>query len=297
VNGTAKHLHRESSANGGWLSSFFGDDVSAQPGQGARRRLIFAFALAIGIHEIFAGLFPWGQHTIAPAPKETITIAKITRIEHRPKPTPTPRPKPKPTPRPIVHAKVIAETHVKPRIVNPGNPSQQHHVKRIASARPLVHTRFHSKPATVHVPMGGQGAGTSKKAKALVGGIGPGGTGTGESGSGTGSGGAPAAHEPCGYVEFEPNDSPTVDKPTGRIWEHIAMKVHFPDGSEQSVDLSYLWYYPSKSVDPFMPGNDNVPATFQFPPADHNANQSPLVEYVIAHTTPDGFTTLRDCPK
>lgn len=240
-----------------------------------------------------AGLFPWKVHTIPRTPQETITIAKITRIEHRP--TPTPKPKPNPTPRPIVHAKKIAETHVKPHIVNPGNPSQQQHIKRIAQAAPVVHTQYHSKPVQ-HVVMGAQGAGTSKKAKALSGGIGTGGTGTGESGTGAGSGGAPAAHEPCGYVEFEPNDNPIVDKSTGRIWEHIAMKVHFPDNSEQSVDLDYTWYYPSKNADPFMPENKNVPATFQFPPANQRANEPELVQYVIDHTDQLGYTKLHDCP-
>lgn len=292
MNGTAKHLQRESSESRGWLSSFFGDESSAGPKQAARRRLLVAFAIAVAIHEIAAGLFPWKQHTIPPTPNETITIAKLTRIEHRPKPTP----KPKPTPPPIVHVKKIAETHVKPRIVNPGNPSQQQHIKRIAQAAPVVRTRFHSKPVQ-HVVMGAQGTGTSKRAKALNGGIGTGGNGTGESGNGTGSGGAAAAHEPCGYVEFEPSDNPIVDKSTGRIWEKIALKVHFPDGSDQSVDLDYPWYYPSKDADPFMPENKNVPATFEFPPANQRENEPPLVQYVIQHTDDQGYTKLRDCPK
>jgi hypothetical protein len=294
VNGTAKHLQRESSGSRGWLSSFFGDESSAGPKQAARRRLLVAFALAIAIHEIVAGVFPWRQQTLPPAPKETITLARLTRIEHRP--TPTPKPKPKPTPQPIVHAKTIAETHVKPHVVNPGNPSQQQRIKRIAKAAPVIRTRYHSKPAQ-HVVMGAQGAGTSKNAKAFSGGVGTGGTGTGESGTGSGTGGAPAAHEPCGYVDFQPTDQPIIDKSTGRVWEKIEMVVHFPDGSEQTTDLDYTWYYPSKAADPFMPENQNVPATFQFPPANQRDNEPPLVQYVIQHTDGQGFTKLRDCPK
>lgn len=145
--------------------------------------------------------------------------------------------------------------------------------------------------------MGAQGAGTSKSAKAQTGGIGPGGNGTGESGSGTGTGGAPAAHEPCGFVEFQPTDNPIVDKSTGRIWEKIEMKVHFPDGSEQSVDLDYPWYYPSKNADPFMPENSDIPTTFQSPPPDKVSSEPPLVQYVIQHSSADGYTKLRDCPK
>lgn len=295
VNGSRNYPNEESPARRGWLSSFFGDDEAAGAKQAARRRLIVAFALAIAIHEIIAGVFPWRPHMIPQTPKETITVAKIVRIEHRPRPTP--RPTPKPTPQPIVHTKIVAETHVKPHIVNPGNPSQHQNIKRIASARPPVRTKYHSKPATIHVPVGGHGAGTSKTAKAETGGIGPGGTGTGESGTGTGTGGAPMAHEPCGYVEFQPSDSPIEEKSTGRIWEHIAMTVHFPDGTKQDVELDYTWYYPSRAEDPFMPQNSNIPATFQFPPPNQRANEPPLVQYVITHTTSDGFTTLRDCPK
>ena len=282
MNASTKHLiRRESPARSGWLSSFFEDH---------RRRFIVAFAAAIAIHEILAGLVPWHTQTIPQAPAEVITIAKLIRIEHRAKPTP------KPTAQPIVHTKIVAETHVKPRIVNPGNPSQHHHIKRIASARPTVHTHYHSKPVVVHVPMGGHGAGTSTTAKVATGGVGPGGTGTGESGNGTGTGGAPLAHEPCGYVDMQPTGSPIVDQPTGRIWEHMQITVHFPDGSSQSVDLDYPWYYPARADDPFMPENKNVPATFQFPPSNQTANEPSVVQYVIAHSTADGYTKLRDCP-
>ena len=290
---------RESSVLGGWLSSFYSEDSAGSAKAAARRRLLLGFALAVAIHEIIAGVFPWHSHTAAPTPKETITIAKLTRIEHRPRPTPkpTPHPTPKPTPVPKVHTKVIAETHVKPHIVNPGNPSQRQHIKRIASARPLVHTRYHSKPATIHVPTGGHGAGTSTKAKAETGGIGPGGTGTGESGTGQGTGGAPQAHEPCGFVEFLPSQQPRIDQATGRIWEYVSIRVHFPDGTQDTVDLDYPFYYPSESEDPFLPGHDNIPAAFQFPPPDKRASEPSLVQYVIQHTSSDGYTLLRDCPK
>lgn len=289
---------RESSVLRGWLSSFYSDDTATGSAQAAgRRRLLLAFALAIAIHEIVAGVFPWHAQRIPPAPKETITIAKITRIEHRPKPTPRPTPRPTPKPTPVVHTKVIAETHVKPHVVNPGNPSQHQHVKRVASARPLVRTHYHSKPAPVHVPVGGHGAGTSTTAKVETGGIGPGGTGTGESGTGQGTGGAPQAHEPCGYVEFLPIQEARVDQSTGRVWEYVAIRVHFPDGTQDTLDLDYPFYYPTSADDPFMAGHDNVPATFQFPPPNQRGGEPPLVQYVITHTTSDGYTLLRDCPK
>jgi hypothetical protein len=242
------------------------------------------------VHEIIAGIFPWRSQTISEAPAETITIAKLTRIEHRAKPTPAP------TPKPIVHTKNIAETHVRPQIVNPGSPSQPEHIRRIANARPIAHTRYHSKPATIHVPEGGQGAGTSKIAKVLTGGVGTGGTGSGESGNGNGTGGAPEAQEPCGYVDFEPNAQPIVDQATGRIWEHISAVVHFPDGSAQTVVLDYPFFFPNRTSDPYFPENKNVPALFQQPPPSQAAAEPPLVQYIMKHSTAEGFTRLRDCP-
>ncbi|HET9393677.1 MAG TPA: hypothetical protein VFO29_09205 [Candidatus Rubrimentiphilum sp.] len=268
-----KHA-RDSSGQSSWLSSIL--EI------GFRRRMVIAVAAALAIHEILAGLVPWRTTTIPPEQPETLTIAKLTIIQH------------KPTPRPIVHVHVIAPTNVQPTIVNPGKPSENQHIRRVASARPLVKTHYHSAPARIHVPTGGHGAGSSKTAKASIGGIGTGGTGTGQSGIGTGTGGAPAAHEPCGYVDFIPYDTPTIDS-SGRRWEHISLVVHFPDGSSQSTDLDYPFYYASSLVDPFVPANKNIPATFQFPPAGQSVS-SPVVQYVIAHTRPDGTTVLKDCP-
>ncbi|MFN2449153.1 MAG: hypothetical protein ABR508_05080 [Candidatus Baltobacteraceae bacterium] len=260
-----------------------------------RRRLVLGLAVALALHEILAALVPLHRATIRETPIETITIAKIIKIEHRVKPTPKPTPRPSPTPQPVVHTKVIAETHTPTPIVNPAAPSQNHHVRRIASARPLVHTRYHSKPANIHVPTGGHGAGTSANAKANTGGIGPGGNGTGVNGEGNGTGGAPAAHEPCGFVEFLQTEEATVDTSTGRIWEHIMVRVHFPDGTDQTQPLDYEWYYSSKAQDPFM--QETKEAVFQFPPADQRANEPPLVQYVMEHSTGDGITRLKDCPK
>lgn len=245
-----------------------------------RQRLVMAFAAALALEMVLAQLIPWRQSTIPPEQPE-ITIARIVRIQQ----------KPKPTPKPIVHAHVIAPTNVQPKVVNPGKPSENQHIRRVASARPLVRTKYHKAPALVHVPTGGQGAGSSKSAKAATGGVGTGGTGTGESGTGSGTGGAPAAHEPCGYVDFIPYDQPTTDS-SGRIWEHISMTVRFPDGTAQSIDLDYPWYYASNAVDPFRINTKT--ALFQFPPAGQSV--PPLVQYVIDHTTPSGNTKLKECP-
>lgn len=254
-------------------------------GDNDRRRFILALALAVAVHEVLAGVIP--ARRSRPQPTRTVvTVARVLRIVRRPLPTP----------KPVVRVKRIAPTVPRPRVIAPARPAPKAHIRRKASARPRVKTKHHRKPV-VHIPMGGHGAGTSRVAKAPTGGASTGGTGTGERGAGTGTGGMPAAHEPCGYVDFLPNAAPTVDQSTGRIWEHIEMVVHFPDGSSQTVDLDYPWYYPNHATDPFFPENSSVPATFQFPPASLRPGEPPLVLYVMAHTSPDGYTLLHDCPK
>ncbi len=248
-----------------------------------RQRLVIAFAAALALDIVLAQLVPWRTTTIPPEQPEIITIAKLVRIER----------KPTPSPKPIVHAHVIAPTNVQPTVVNPGRPSENQHIRRVAAARPMVHTKYHKAIARVYIPTGGQGAGTSKSAKAATGGIGTGGTGTGQSGTGTGTGGAPAAHEPCGYVDFIPYDQPTTDSSTGRVWEHISMTVRFPDGTAQSIDLDYPWFYPSSSADPFRISTAKT-ALFQFPPSGQSVPT--LVQYVMDHTTPGGNTKLKTCP-
>jgi hypothetical protein len=252
-----------------------------------------AFAVAIAIHEVLASLLPGNWRAAsAPEPPERITIARIIRIEHRPRPTPSPTPRP-------VRAKIIAPAHVA-HVVNPGAAAQNHRIHRIASARPLVRTKFHSSPAPIHVVMGGHGSGTSTTAKAATGGAGPGGEGTGEGGNGNGTGGPPSSTEPCGFVDFIPTDAGQYDRKTGGFFEHISMTVAFPDGHHESVQLDYPWYYPNEAADPWSQANlkdPNFPTTFQSPPPDKASQEPALVQYVMQHSTATGFTRLKDCPQ
>lgn len=258
-------------------------DLSNESNASGRRRLLLGIALAIALEEIIAAVVP--AHLTPPAQTERVVTTSVQIVRT----TPTP----KPTPLPVVHARKVAQTQRQATTVSPAAPSKPQHIRRVASAPSVAHV--HPHPHLVPIKTGGHGASTSV-AKALTGGVGNGQTGSGVSGSGAGTGGAAAAHEPCGEVDFQPTSNPIVDPATGRIWEHMEMMVHFPDGSVQSVPLDYPWYYPSREQDPFMPGNASVPATFQPPPPDQRANQPPLVAYVIAHSTPDGYTLLRDCP-
>lgn len=263
---------RESSASRGWLSSSPLDDE--------RRRLALCFAAAVAFVEIVAALIPLHRPT-APPRHDIVMVTTITRRV----PPPVVH-----TPRPIVHTHKVAPTQVAARVVSPARPSRNEHRNRVASAPAVPHIRF--KPAHIHVVTGGHGFGSSRAAKPLTGGT----NGTGTSGNGNGTGGLPAAQQPCGYVDFVPDGSPDIDQATGRIWQQVQIVVHFPDGSAQTLQLDYPWYYPARAVDPFFPENANLPATFQFPPPDQRAQEPPLVQYVMAHTTPHGYTLLRNCP-
>ncbi|MDQ2662407.1 MAG: hypothetical protein M3Y18_00045 [Candidatus Eremiobacteraeota bacterium] len=247
-----------------------------------RWRLAVAFAIAIALHEVFAGFFP-DHYSHVNDQREVVQNVEIMRI-HK---------KPKPTPKPIVRKHVIAQTHVQPKIVSPAANSQPQHIARKAQARPLVRTRYHLRVNPVHLVFGGQGT-SSGHAKALTGGAGTGGSGSGTGGSGNGIGGAPAASEPCGYVELIPAGGESTD-PQGRVTQTISVSVHFPDQTNESVPLDYPFIYPTTEANPFRQGS-TLPATFQFPPANLRYNEPSLVQYVMRHTTADGYTRLKKCP-
>lgn len=124
------------------------------------------------------------------------------------------------------------------------------------------------------------------------------------SGNGAGNGngsGADAADgdQPCGFVTFSDPHGSRFDPQTHGFWVDIKMSVHFADGSLQSLALDYPWYYPSESANPWSEQNlrdPTFPTRFQSPPSEKLGSEPPLVQYVIAHSTPDGMTILRDCP-
>jgi len=119
-------------------------------------------------------------------------------------------------------------------------------------------------------------------------------------GNGNGSGAdAPSGDQPCGFVTFSDPHGSRFDPQTHGFWVDIKMSVHFADGSLQSLLLDYPWYYPSESANPWSNQNLRDPAfpmRFQPPPSGKLLDEPPLVQYVIAHSTPDGMTILKDCP-
>lgn len=130
------------------------------------------------------------------------------------------------------------------------------------------------------------------------------GTGPSKSGAGTGkgpgAGGAASADEPCGFVTFSNPHGSHYDPSTHGFWVDIRIAVHFSDGSSQSMMLDYPWYYSTEAANPWSDQNlkdPSFPTRFQVPPPSKLAAEPPLVQYVIAHSTPDGMTLLHDCPE
>ncbi len=162
-----------------------------------------------------------------------------------------------------------------------------------AASRPEPRTLAHSKPEW-DVPMGAQGSGAG--VAAASGSAGKAGSGSGAGLQGEGSGGGSSA-PPCGAVYFQPvsNPAPRYVAATGfYVFDSIKMSVHMPDGSVQEAVLDWPWRYRTEDADPFT--HPDAPMIFQLPPAAVRSSEPPLVQYVIAHTAPNGTTVLQDCP-
>jgi hypothetical protein len=254
--------------------------------------MLVAFAIAIAVHEILAGLIP-SPFPRNPASNEVVSHVTIGRIVVRS----TPTPRPKPTPRVVSHARAIAPAETRTVAhTTPGAASPKQILHRAGAARPKPPAFANAKPIW-DIPVGAQGAGAGTHSGA--GSLGNGsGSGNGAGGAGSGNG-AVAAAEPCGYVEFSDPHGSRYDPDARGFWVDIRMSVRFPDGHFESVLLDYPWFYQNEASNPWSDrnvSNPNFPTTFQPPPSDKRANEPALVQYVIAHTEARGYTLLKDCP-
>lgn len=218
----------------------------------------------------------------------------IARIAARPSPTPSP---PTPPPRAIGHARIVAplETHVV-TYASPGRAARAEIVRRAGAARPKPPAFSHAKPIW-DVPVGSQGAGAGNRSGGGSLGRGTSGNGAGSAGNGNG---AATGNQPCGFVEFSDPYGSYYDAQKHGFLVDVEMSVHFPDGHADSVMLDYPWYYPSEAANPWSDQNlhdPNFPTTFQSPPPGKRVGEPSLVQYVIAHTSSDGYTLLKDCPR
>ena len=229
---------------------------------------------------------------------ERVAVLNIVRIERRP--TPRPRLTPKP--------KVISTPHVV-ATVNPAPAAPKATVHKRGAAKAIAHTVHHTHiehivvPKLAHAGPGvtrsGTGTGAGGTSRGTGTGAGGQGTGTGAGGRGNGNGTYAAANEPCGYVEFLPHAEPEYDKSTGAFRETIRMMVHYPDGHVDATNLDWKFYYPNEAADPWSAENlknPNFPTTFQRPPPDKAPNEPAIVQYVMQHSSADGYTLLKECP-
>ncbi len=280
----------------GWLIFFPHDD---------RRRLLVAFALALALHEIIAGLIPRNQ--LGGSQPEKV-IAQVVRIVHRPTPrpirTPTPRP---PTPKPVIHAKaaIVTPQPIILHLARAAAASSARGAKRRSSTK-RRHAATVVRSASGIVAAGGQGTGKGRRGSGAGSGAGIGvaGNGAGASGPGTGasangSGGQPPGEIPCGFVGFTNINRPHPYNNGKGFAQDIRMEVTYKDGHVEKLALDYPFVYPDEGSFPWSDANSakNPPdeILFQPPPPDKETGEPPIVKYV-EHHSPGGLTTLDPCP-
>ena len=251
-----------------------------------------ALALSIAIHEILAGLISTAS---SPVPPQREVVARVELVRIQIHPSPKPQPTPPPPPRVITRSHVVAALQT-PRVTTAvaGASARKEIVRAAGAPRPRPPVVAQTKPVW-DLPVGGRGAGAGVNSGAGSLGNGGNGPGTGTSGSGSG---ASSGSEPCGFVTFQPERGSLYDPRTGGFWVDIRMSVRFPDGRSDSIMLDYPFYYPNEASNPWSEQNlgDRSSIPFQFPPPEKRADEPPLVQYVVAHTTAEGYTLLKDCP-
>ncbi|HEY2474526.1 MAG TPA: hypothetical protein VGI19_06955 [Candidatus Cybelea sp.] len=233
-------------------------------------------AISIAVHEAVAGLIPAASKP--PAIRETLSHVRIVTIQTVARPTPSPRPVK------IVHVVRVVPVH-RTSIHIAARPAR--HAQRMVAHRVAFAMRYGSKPEWDVA-----GAGTGRHAGLR--------TGTADTSGAQGASSAAASgREPCGFVMFSDPHGSQYDPRSHGFYVDIRMSVHFADGSSQSLILDYPWYYPSEADNPWSNQNlkdPGFPMRFQSPPAGKTGAEPDLVRYVMAHSTADGMTLLRDCP-
>jgi hypothetical protein len=261
------------------------------------RRLAIAFALAVGLHELFAGLVPRGT---AEQPEGQSKAQILTVLLQTPTPKPTPPPTPRVTPAPVVtfapkaslaEAAAKAAAPVRKRL---GGKA----AKRVVHVKP-PHT-IHATPAPVAlataeaagVQNGGSGAGAGPGEN---GNGGLAGSGSGLGGTGNGSG---AGVKPCGEVFMVPYDL-RLNRDGSRTVA-IKLVVDLSNGTSVEDILGWRFYYRREVDDPFSKAGERAgtPALLQLPPPGYDlaGRQKPATVFAVQHTDKQGFTDLQDCP-
>ena len=255
--------------------------------RGAAGRFALALVAAVALHALLASILPGfpslrSQHRSAPP--ERIHIMHVARVVPTPVPTPSSAP---------IAPRASQALHPIPQTLSGAEAARAPlHAAGGASVTPPP---IAPPVAPAPVPSSaGQSAGAGRHGG--VGSLGTGGTGSGAAATGSGSG-ASAGVTPCGYVNIIALQRERVD---GYVRVRVEISVRLSDGSARIARLDYPFLYPNDVGDPFSPqhlNDPNYPVTFQTPPPELRATEPPLVQYVIAHSTPEGFTVLKPCPK
>jgi hypothetical protein len=229
------------------------------------------------LHAIAFSLIP-RESPIDPLQEAIIARVTLARIVRTPAPSPSPRPTPLPH-------KAIAKA-----VIPAGIHARVERIKHAGARRPMPPKVAYATP-DASIPTGGQGAGAQRGSDAGSLSTSNGnGNGTGDSGNGNGS-----AVAICGAVDFESMGEAQYNPASGYYERKITATVYYADGSSERIPLDWPWRYKSEADDPFSSDTPYVP--FQFPPLDQRANEPPAIQYIIAHTRPNGTTELTDkCP-
>ncbi len=142
---------------------------------------------------------------------------------------------------------------------------------------------------------GEQNGGSGTGAGAGTGNGGLAGRGSGSASSGNGNGGNQNAA--CADVELDP--SGLGHGPNGSVLQSVVANVTLTDGTTMTGEFPYPFVYPSDRKNPFahddqLAPNGGIPVQLP-PPGTDLADAPPAVQFVIAHTDADGYTTLRSC--
>ncbi len=254
--------------------------------RGAARRFALALVAAVALHALLASIlpgFPSLRTSRRAVPPARIHIMQVTRVQPTPVPTPSPAPI-------AQHASQAVQPIPQTLSGAQAARAQLHAAGGASVLPPPIATPVAPAPLPSSA---GQSAGAGRKSGA--GSLGAGGTGSGAASTGSGSG-ASAGVTPCGYVNIIALQRERVG---GYVRVRVEISVRLSDGSAQIARLDYPFLYPNDIGDPFSPehrNDPNYPVTFQTPPPELRATEPPLVQYVIAHSTPEGFTVLKPCP-
>jgi len=262
------------------------------------RRLAIAFAVAVGLHELFAGLVPRGTPD---QPEGQAKAQILTVMLSTPTPKPTPLPTPRVTPAPVIT--FAPKASIAQAAAKAAAPVHRH-VGGRAAARIVRVTPPHTVHATPQaialataqangVQNGGSGSGAGPGEN---GNGGLAGSGSGLGGTGNGSG---AGVKPCGEVYMLPLDL-RLNRDGSRTVA-IKLVVDLSNGSSVEDMLGWRFYYRREVDDPFSKTGERagVPATLQLPPPGYDlaGRQKPATIFAVQHTDAQGFTDLQDCPQ